>query len=706
MNQPQTDTPDLDRLLSPCSIAMVGASNNPYSIGGLVFANLKRSFQGTLHPIHPKDDQVQNCKAYASVAQLPEAVDLVLIAVASHQVEGIVEQAIALGVGGIVLLSSGFAEAGPEGIALQQRVAEKAKAGGVRVIGPNCIGYLNIANGVMANFALTPDEPLPPGGGVALVSQSGGFGSYLTTKGLLTGLQLGWFVSTGNELDVNIAAVLRYLVERPEVKVLLAFSETLRDPDVFIEAARRAQVLDKPLVILKAGRSEAAAKAAMSHTASVVGAVDVFDAVCRQYGVIVAHSMEEMLDLGMIFQDGRRVEGNRLAIMTSSGGTGVLLADEASLSGLEVPTFPDDEQQQMLGVLHTPFFGSVANPVDTTAAVHPESITALQNLISASPSVDMIATVTWARAVEAAKELAALYKRVDMPLAVLSTDLIEVLKDAGVPTYTDPQRLARSLAALHRFSCRPALDSSTSLLHDEKRVQRAREQLQLPAQETVLMEAQGKRLFAMYDIPITDEFWVHDEDAAVKAAEKIGGKVVLKAMSYQLPHKSDVGALRLALQGESDVRLAYRDMLQEVQRRAPHARLDGVLVQQMVPARLELTCGLKRDLVFGPIVAVGIGGVLVEQLAETALLRPPFDRETACRALGQLLGGRLVQGRRGLSSDEQNKIADIMIGVGNLALELEEVSEIDINPIRVDAGNAFAADALVVLAGPATSTGH
>mgnify|MGYP006189195339 CR=1 FL=1 len=222
------------------------------------------------------------------------------------------------------------------------------------------------------------------GGGVALVSQSGGLGSYLTTKGLLTGLQLGWFVSTGNELDVNIAAVLRYLVERPEVKVLLAFSETLRDPEVFIEAARRAQILDKPLVILKAGRSEAAAKAAMSHTASVVGAVDVFDAVCRQYGVIVAHSMEEMLDLGMIFQDGRRVQGNRLAIMTSSGGTGVLLADEASLSGLEVPTFPDDEQQQMLGVLHTPFFGSVANPVDTTAAVHPESITALQSLISAT----------------------------------------------------------------------------------------------------------------------------------------------------------------------------------------------------------------------------------------------------------------------------------------------------------------------------------
>ena len=372
-----TAVPELDRLLAPRSIAMVGASNNLYSIGGLLFANLKRSFRGALYPIHPKDTVVQDHAAYASLHELPESVDLVVIAVASHLVEGIMEQAVASGVGGVVLLSSGFAEAGAEGIALQQRITDLAKAGGVRVIGPNCIGYLNIDGGVMANFALTPDEPLPPGGGVALVSQSGGFGSYLTTKGLLTGLRLGWFVSTGNELDVNIAQVLRYLVERPEVRVLLAFSETLRDPEVFIAAARRAQELDKPMVVLKAGRSEAAAKAAMSHTASVVGAVEVFDAVCHQYGVIVARSMEEMLDLGMIFQDGRRAAGNRLAIMTTSGGTGVLLADEAGQNGLAVPTFPEEEQEKMLGVLHTPFFGSVANPIDTTAAVRPEALGAL-----------------------------------------------------------------------------------------------------------------------------------------------------------------------------------------------------------------------------------------------------------------------------------------------------------------------------------------
>ncbi len=436
----------------------------------------------------------------------------------------------------------------------------------------------------------------------------------------------------------------------------------------------------------------------MSHTASVVGAVDVFDAVCRQYGVIVARSMEEMLDLGMIFQDGRRASGNRLAIMTTSGGTGVLLADEAGQSGLEIPTFPEAEQQRMLSELHTPFFGSVANPIDTTAAVKPGAIPALQALVTQSLSVDMFATVTWARATETCEELAALYQRIDRPMVVLSTDLVAPLKEAGVPTYTDPQRVARSLAALYRFSSRPLQTAGAAQRLDAERTKRTKVHLQLPAGERVLMEAQGKKLFADYGIPVTREDWVHSEEDAVTSARRIGGKVVLKVMSYQLLHKSDVGAIRLGLQGDNEVREAYRDMLEEVRRRAPQAVLDGVLVQTMVPARMELTCGLQRDPVFGPMVAVGLGGVLVEQLAETTLLRPPFDLATAQQALGHLLKGRLVQGRRGLSQTEQTRIAEIMVGVGNLALEHDEIAEVDINPIRVDNGEAYAADALVVLA--------
>jgi len=687
----------LERLLAPRSIAVVGASNTLSSIGGLVFANLKRSFGGTLYPLHPKDVEVQGIKAYSTLAAIQNKVDMAVIVLAAHLVETVVEQALQQGVGSLLLLSSGFAETNAEGAALQARIAEKARAGNIRVLGPNCIGYVNIADGVMANFALSPQEPLPPGGSVALVSQSGGFGSYLMTKGLLTGLKLGWFVSTGNELDVNLAIVLSWLVERPEVKVLLVFSETLRDPQVFIETARRAHALDKPIIVLKAGRTEAAAKAALSHTASVVGAVDVFDAVCRQYGVLIASSMEDMLDLGMIFQDGRRVRDNRLAILTPSGGAGVLLADEAVQSGLSVPTLPDQEQDELRNNMRTPFFGSVSNPVDTTAAIDIETIIKLLALLGESPATDMLTAVTWARAKPMTDALIELYRRIDKPLAVLSTDLVDAFKQAGVPTYTDPCRVARALAALYHHSTRPPLDESPAATTDFQRIQRALAHLQLPAGERTLMEAQGKRLLAEYAIPITREHWLHSVDDAIAAAANLGTKVALKVMSHDLPHKSDVGALRLNLQGETNIREAWHSMLEHVTANAPDARLDGVLVQEMVPARMELTCGLQRDPVFGPMVAVGLGGVLIEQLAQTVLLRPPFTLNTARNALAGLLGGRLITGRRGLCADEQTALANIMLGVGQMGLELAQVEEIDINPIRVADGRAVAADALVVL---------
>ena len=341
----------LHRALYPRSIALVGASNNVASLGGWVFANLARAFDGPLYPVHPRDPQVQGRDAYASVTELPEVVDLVVVLVPAPLVPQVVDDCAAKGVGGVTVITAGFAEIGPDGAALQTRLTATAADTDLRIIGPNCIGFMNLFGGVMANFALSPAEPLPAAGPVALVSQSGGFGSYIATKALLAGLRLGWFVSTGNECDVNIATVLRYLVDRDETRVLMAFSETLRDPDVFIEAARRAVELDKPLILLKAGRSEEAARAAISHTASIVGEAQVFDAVARQHGVFVVSTMEEMLDLGMIFQDGRRVRDRRVGVMTTSGGAGVLLADACTAAGLSVPELPADEQQALRGVM-------------------------------------------------------------------------------------------------------------------------------------------------------------------------------------------------------------------------------------------------------------------------------------------------------------------------------------------------------------------
>lgn len=680
---------------------MVGASNNVASIGGWIFANLGRAFAGPLHPIHPRDAEVQGRVAYHSISALPEPVDLAVVVVPAPSVPAVIEECAGGGVGGAVVITSGFAESGPEGAALQEQLSAIARGSGLRVMGPNCIGFMNLFGGVMANFALHPDSPLPTAGPVALVSQSGGFGSYIATKAFLAGLRLGWFVSTGNEADVNIAGVLRHLVERDEVRVVMVFSETLRDPEVFIDAACVAFERDKPVVLLKAGRSDAAAKAALSHTASIVGSSRVFDAVASQYGVFVVETMEEMLDLGMIFQDGRRVSDKRVAILTSSGGAGVLLADACTKAGLSVPELPPAERQHLLDLMPKPFYGSTANPVDTTAQVvnSPGTYEKVLASVGGSQSVDMLAPVTWAIPAPFNDALIDFYKTSDKAVALTSTGWLDDFQRAGVPTYTDPHRAANALGALVKQSLDREAPSRPDLRKlDRERAERVLALLQVPKGRRALLESTSKQVIAAYGIPVTREQMVTSVDEAVEAAGRIGGPVAMKVMSYDVPHKTEAGAIRLGVIGEEAIARAYGGMLADVSRNAPGAVVEGVLVQEMIPGRVELACGIQRDGVFGPIVAVGPGGILVEVLGGAELLRPPFSEAEALGALGRVLGGRLVQGRRGLVKEEQRAVAGIMVGLGQLALELEQVSEVDVNPILVEDGRARAADALIVLA--------
>lgn len=688
----------MDRLLSPRSIAVVGASDKPNRIGTQVFDNIIRAFSGDLYPVNPRGGRISGFDAVTAVSELPYGVDMAVLMVPAGHVVATVEQCAERGIAGVTLLTSGFSESGPEGVALQDTLADVANRTGVRIIGPNCIGYMNLHDGVMANFAIPASVELPPAGPVALISQSGGFGSYITTKSLLAGLKLGWFVSTGNEVDVNIAGVLAHMVERDEVKVLLMFSETLRDPDVFIDAARRAHELDKPIILLKAGRSDEAARAAMSHTASIVGSADVLDAVCRQYGVIVVDTMEELLDLGLIFQDGRRASGDQLGIMTTSGGAGVLLADCAAAEGLGVPLIPDDSAQAIEALMPQPFYGSLANPVDTTAQLvsAPGAYELVLNALLDVPELDLFTTVTWASPGPSNDAIVTAYQNTSKPFAVLSTGFLPEFQEVGVPTYLDPRRAIHALAALSRYSARPELDPRPEGTTGVDHAHPVSKLLDLARGQRVMLESDGKAVLAEYGVATTRETTVASADEAVVAAEAMGCAVALKVMSYQLPHKSDVGAIRLGLNDAAQVREGYQSMLDEVAQKAPHAVIESVLVQEMVPARLEMTCGMQRDAVFGPVIAVGLGGVTIEIMAAAALLHVPFSRETAIRTISGMLDGRLVSAARGLSPSEVEALATLMVQVGQLACDFPEIAEIDVNPVRVSDGQAIAADALIV----------
>jgi acetyltransferase len=686
----------VERLFAPESVAVVGASET--ALGSMVFQNLHRDFPGRLYPVNPRRAEVHGVTAYREVDDLPEAVDMAVILTPAASVPDIIERSAARGIGGAVVLAAGFAEAGQEGREQQQRMTDVARAHAFPIVGPNCNGFYNGQRKVAATFAIPVEMDRPKLGPVAVVSQSGGFGSYILLKAITAGLHVSWYLSTGNESDMNVSRSLRYLIEQPEVGVVLTFFEAVRSPEVFVEVAARAAELGKPMVAVKAGYTAEGSRAALSHTASIAGSGEVYDAICRQYGLIQASSVEQMIDFGLALQTGRTMAGRRLGVMTMSGGSGALMADVAETVGLRVPVLPDADREHLGSLL--PSFGSPANPVDLTGNFNMENFDAVYGGLAASDGVDAVLPLIWyvgERETEATKKV---YAATDKPLVVATTLSAPDIGEAGIPVYTDPARAVRAIGAVAAFSeSMRRHERAERPTADAGRIQKVRALLKREAGQPFVLESVAKQVLAEYGIPVSCEAIADSADAAVAAARELGGPVALKVLSYGLPHKSDSGALRLGLVGDDAVRHGYEEMLEAIRAANPDLKVEGVLVQEMVPASVEISCGLQRDPVFGPVVAVGIGGVLIEIVGGTVLLRPPFSQRQAEDAVARIAGGRLRTASRGLSVAQAATIAQAMTGLGALALEIPEVESVDINPIRVDGDVAKAVDALLVVTG-------
>lgn len=686
----------VQRLFSPESVAVVGASEA--GLGSMVFQNLHRDFPGRLYPVHPKRPEVHGVKAYPTVDDLPEPVDMAVILTPAVTVPDIIEHSANKGMGGAVVLAAGFAEAGPEGEKAQQRMTDVARSHAFPIVGPNCNGFYNGEKRVAATFAIPVEMDRPRLGPVAVVSQSGGFGSYILLKAITAGLHVSWYLSTGNESDMTVARSLRYMIGQPEVGVVLTFFEAVRTPDVFVEVAARAAELGKPILAVKAGYTKEGSRAALSHTASIAGSGEVYDAICRQYGLIQCSSVEQMIDFGLALETGRRMGGRRLGVLTQSGGSGALMADVAETVGLTVPVLPDPDREHLQSLL--PSFGSAANPVDTTGAFNMENFDAVYGGLAASDGVDAVLPLIWyvgERETTATKKV---WAGADKPLVIATTLAAPDIAEAGIPVYTDPARAVRSIGAVAAFSefvrRHERVDPPQK---DEDRITKARALLKSEAGQPFVLESVAKQVLAEYAIPVSREIIADSAEAAVAAARTLQGKVALKVLSYGLPHKSDSGALRLGLEGDEAVRDAYEEMLAAIRAANPDIKVEGVLVQEMVPASVEISIGLQRDPVFGPMIVVGIGGVLIEIVGGAVMLRPPFTQRMAEDAVARIAEGRLRTASRGLSEEQAKTIATVMTGLGALALELPEVESIDINPIRVDGQVAKAVDALIVVGG-------
>lgn len=690
----------LDAIFDPKSIAVVGASEDPRTINGRTLSYLRASYAGKLIPVHPRRARVQGLEAVPRLSGLSEPPDLAIVAIRAENVLDVAEQAARLGVPALLVFSSGFAEAGGAGVQLERALVDLARTHGMRIFGPNCLGVIAVPTGVFATFADLQDPHGFRAGGVALVSQSGAFGAMVFKAAQRAHIGVSYYAGTGNEADITMVDVLGYYVERPDVRTVLAFAEQIGDPVAFKVVAQRARELDKPLVFMKVGRSSAGKRAAVSHTGSLAGADRVIDAMFRQYGVVRADTMADLLSYARAFEDPRRPAGRRVGIVTVSGGVGVLLADAATASGLEVPEFVGESRDRVAATI--PPFGAAGNPVDCTAQIGVNDRAALATVlrtVAELPDVDMICygglseepSADWLDALQV------LGTDVAKPAVVWGPSLVaqERVSERGVPCFLEPEEAVRALAAIARFSLEPPLPPA-SPPRDPERLAEAGEILE-QASAGILVEDVVRRLLTLYGIEGLPQEVTKDEAGAIGAAERIGYPIALKVLSRQLPHKSDAGGVLLGLRSATEVAKGFRQLLAAVLAAVPEADIDGVLVQAMSPPGPEIVVGMHRDRQFGPVVTVGLGGTMAEIIDRTACRLAPLTKAEARTALREVADGRLISHPRGVTSAAEDALCSMMVSLGDLAVDLRAVSEIDLNPVIAHRVGAAVVDSLVVI---------
>lgn len=675
----------LSMLFEARSIAIVGASQAMETINGKPIKYLLESrFDGDIYPVTPKYDEIGGLKCYPSVRDIPGTVDLAVLAVSAARVPQILEDCVAKGIPAAVVFSSGFAELGDEGRAQQTRAMDIANQAGMRICGPNSMGTVNLRTGLIATFS-TIAARTHRVGPLALISQSGMYASYILAQASELGLGFGLFATTGNEGDVNLAEVIEYAVHDAETSAVLAYVEEVRDGDAFVQAAEAGLEQDRPIVMIKVGRSDVGARTAQSHTGAIAGSHDAYEAVFRQHGIIAVDTIDEMLDIAQLIEYGVFPAGKRVGILSLSGGAAIMLADSSTAWGLEVPTLPDDVQAELKQQI--PFAG-VANPIDATGQLfnQPEAYGHFLQALIDQPDIDSLVFFfghLFAYDDDLGSRVVAdtvdAKQRSDKPFVMLATPgdgkPADMLRDGGIPCFADPDRAMRAVAAVANYVER------RQVLLARKRNAGMIDRSPLPPSE-VDTEFGAKYFLAEHGIRVTREAIATTSAEAVQHAESIGFPVVLKVNSPDIPHKTEVGGIRLDLSDGAAVEAAFDGIMDSVKGLSPDADIQGVSVQEMVPAGLELILGVKRDPVFGPMVLCGLGGIHAETMRDFSLRGAPVDRETAAEMLGDLRGYALLEGVRGREPVDIDAVVDAIVALSIIAVRAGDwIDELDINPL-------------------------
>jgi acyl-CoA synthetase (NDP forming) len=681
-------------ILNPRSVAVVGASNDPAKLTGRPIAYLQaQGFDGTIYPINPRYDEIAGLKSYASAIDLPEAPDLGLILVGANRVIEAVRDLAAKGTKAAVVLASGFGEAGEEGRARQEQLREAA--GEMRILGPNTIGLVNITDRIPLTASGAMESDNFPVGSVALLSQSGGILGSLLSRAVARGIGFSKLVATGNEADLEVSDFLAALADDDATQVVALYLETIRNVDAFRAAASKVIAAGKSIVAYKVGRSESGAQSAVSHTGALAGADEVYDALFNQLGVIRAQTFADLLDIPAALSQGRRMKGPRVAIVTSTGGAATVVADNVGLMGLEMPK-PDAETCAKLLALELKEAELDRNPIDVTlAGLRPDLFRAILRILAESPSFDAIVVVAGSSSIAqpdlVAQPVLDSMELTDKPiLAYVSPDapnIVKHLNASGIPAFAAPESCASALKGLLPHSGTSGASAANARDVDCSDITAGS-----------LNEAEAKKLFARFGVPVTKEVTAKTPTEAAQAAQDFDGPVVIKILSNEILHKSEVGGVALNI-APADVGKACETMLARVSA-ATDGKIDGFLVQEMVKGGVEMILGFNRDPQLGAYALLGAGGVTTELYKDVAIRLLPLDRDSARSMIDEIKAGALLKGFRGSPVADVEALIDTMISFSAMAETLDDrLDEAEINPVFVlpEGQGARAGDSLIVL---------
>jgi acyl-CoA synthetase (NDP forming) len=708
--------PDLRPLLWPNSIALVGASDNKDIIRGrLLHIMLLRGFPGKIFPVTPSRAEVQGLKAYPSVAALPEPVDLAIIVIPSAAVLQVLDECGARGIKAAIIITSGFAEErGEEARGRQEELRRIAARYDMAICGPNCEGLVNALKPMAATFSPSlenQDYRLIPevatGRAISVIAQSGALSFSYLNRGAPRQLRFTYLISSGNEATLEGLDYVDYMLDEGRTDIFLVYMEAVRSADTFRRVAAKAARLAKPIIVGKIGRSDAGRRAAASHTGALAGSDSAYDALFRRYGIVRCEDIDQMIDTAAAFAFNPLPRGRRVVVLSASGGGAAWMADMLAAQGLELPELDVETRKEIDPLL--PSYASSQNPVDLTAqATREVGYARVIEILQRSPVVDMIVVVgSLATETLLRRDIAGLARVAQassVPIAFCaytnaSPAAVTLLAGAGIPAYTSMINCAKALRALADYAdfqrrWRGRIEPERTPPPSAAEVAR-----RLRAAGSVLCEYEAKELLAAYGVPRSREELASSGEGAAAAAGRLGYPVALKVQSPDIVHKTEAGAVALAIATKADLRRAYRRVLSSARAAQPDADLRGVLVQQMAPPGVEMIVGVTRDETFGPVLMLGLGGVHVEVLRDVAFAPVPLTPEDARDLLGQLRVARLLEGVRGAPPSDVEGLVDLLVAVSCFAADHRDtVAEIDLNPVIVHArGQGLSVvDALIV----------